>query len=97
AARSPGNLVSRHAGAFVPLFFGVFWKRANSAGAAASIFFGLMTWIGAELKWYPTSIAGTDVPPQFFGLFAAIAAMVIVSISTEKMLPSKHHEAIPSR
>lgn len=83
------------AGAFVPLFFGVFWKRANSAGAAASIFFGLMTWIGAELKWYPTIIGGTDIPPQFFGLFAAIAAMVIVSISTEKMVPSRHHEAIP--
>lgn len=83
------------AGAFVPLFFGVFWKRANSAGAAASIFFGLLVWIGAEQKWYPTNIAGTDIPPQFFGLIAAIIAMVAVSIATEKMVPSKHHEAIP--
>jgi solute:Na+ symporter, SSS family len=83
------------AGAFVPLFFGVFWKRANSAGAAASIFFGLLVWIGAERAWYPTNIAGTDVPPQFFGLFAAIIAMVAASIATEKMSPSKHHEVIP--
>ncbi|MGL4232512.1 MAG: sodium:solute symporter family transporter, partial [Casimicrobium sp.] len=84
------------AGAFVPLFFGVFWKKANSAGAAASIFFGLLTWGAAELKWIPTEIAGAEVPPQFFGLFAGIVAMVVVSLATQRNIPPKHHE-IPAR
>lgn len=77
------------AGAFVPLFFGVFWKRANNAGAAASIFFGLGTWIMAEL------IGTSIVPAQLVGLFFSALAMVVVSIVTEKSFPSKHHEAIP--
>jgi solute:Na+ symporter, SSS family len=74
------------AGAFVPLFFGVFWKKANSAGAAASIFFGLGTWILAEL------VGSELVPPQLFGLVAGIVAMVAVSIATQNMSPPKHHE-----
>jgi solute:Na+ symporter, SSS family len=80
------------AGAFVPLFFGVFWKKANSAGAAASIFFGLLTWGVAEFKWIPTMIAGAEVPPQFFGLFAGILAMIVASLATQQNLPAKHHE-----
>ncbi len=80
------------AGAFVPLFFGVFWKKANSAGAAASIFFGLLTWGAAELKWIPTTVAGAEVPPQFFGLFMGIVAMIVASLATQQNMPSKHHE-----
>jgi solute:Na+ symporter, SSS family len=80
------------AGAFVPLFFGVFWKKANSAGAAASIFFGLLTWGVAEFKWIPTMIAGAEVPPQFFGLFAGILAMIVASLATQQNLPARHHE-----
>jgi solute:Na+ symporter, SSS family len=79
------------AGAFVPLFFGVFWKRANSAGAAASIFFGLGTWIMAEL------VGSGVMPPQLIGLFFSAVAMVVVSIVTEKAFPSKHHEVIPDK
>jgi solute:Na+ symporter, SSS family len=80
------------AGAFVPLFFGVFWKKANSAGAAASIFFGLLTWGAAEFKLFPTTIAGAEVPPQFFGLFAGIVAMIVASLATQQNMPAKHHE-----
>ncbi len=74
------------AGAFVPLFFGVFWKKSNSAGAAASIFFGLGVWIMAEL------IGSSIVPAQLYGLAASMAAMVIVSLATQRMHPPKHHE-----
>jgi solute:Na+ symporter, SSS family len=73
------------AGAFVPLFFGVFWKKSNSAGAAASIFFGLGTWIMAEL------IGSSIVPAQLYGLAASMAAMVIVSVATQRIHPPKHH------
>jgi solute:Na+ symporter, SSS family len=78
------------AGAFVPLFFGVFWKKANSAGAAAAIFFGLGTWILAEMVGSPV------VPPQLFGLAASMIGMIVVSLATQQASPPKHHE-IPAR
>ncbi len=78
------------AGAFVPLFFGVFWKKANSAGAAAAIFFGLGSWILAEL------VGSVLIPAQLFGLVASMIAMVVVSLATQSTVPSRHHE-IPSR
>jgi solute:Na+ symporter, SSS family len=74
------------AGAFVPLFFGVFWKKSNSAGAAAAIFFGLGTWGLAEF------IGSSIVPPQLYGLAASMAGMVIVSLATQQLQPPKHHE-----
>lgn len=78
------------AGAFVPLFFGVFWKKSNSAGAAAAILFGLGTWIAAELIGSPV------VPPQLFGLAASMIGMIVVSLATQQTNPAKHH-AIPAR
>jgi solute:Na+ symporter, SSS family len=75
------------AGAFVPLAWGVFWKKANNAGAAASIFAGLGVWIAAEKQWFPTQIAGAEVPAQLFGLFAAIVAMIAVSLATQGRSP----------
>jgi solute:Na+ symporter, SSS family len=81
------------AGAFVPLAFGVYWKKANNAGAAASIFAGMGVWIAAELKLFPTMMAGAEVPPQLFGLLAAIVAMIAVSLATHGKSPS-HASAI---
>jgi len=61
------------AGAFVPLAAGVYWKRANTAGAILSIIFGVGTWLLME-KFYPE---GTGVcPPQLAGLFAAAIGMI---------------------
>ncbi|UZG45353.1 sodium:solute symporter family protein [Caldimonas thermodepolymerans] len=60
------------AGAFVPLAFGLFWKRANNRGAVLALVFGLGTWLVLE-------ILGIDDPvePQLFGLFASAVGMVI--------------------
>jgi Na+/proline symporter len=30
---------------FIPLTFGLYWKKANSYGAIASMFLGLITWL----------------------------------------------------
>ncbi len=69
------------AGAFVPLVFGIYWKKTTNAGAAASIFFGLLVWGLAEFVGSPT------IPPQLFGLAAAIVAMIVVSLATQPKTP----------
>ncbi|MEY4768271.1 MAG: hypothetical protein RL637_910 [Pseudomonadota bacterium] len=58
--------------AFVPLFAGVYWKRANTIGALLSILFGISTWI-ILLKIMPEGI----MPPQLGGFIAAVIGMLI--------------------
>ncbi|HNQ76834.1 MAG TPA: sodium:solute symporter, partial [Pseudothauera hydrothermalis] len=60
------------AGAFVPLAAGLFWKRANSLGAALAITFGLATWLLLEFTM-PEGV----VEPQLIGLVASAIGMVI--------------------
>jgi SSS family transporter len=64
-------------GAFVPLAFGLYWRRATSAGAMLSIVFGLGTWLALEIA-APQGL----VPPQLGGLAAALAWMVVGSMAT---------------
>ncbi len=61
------------AGAIVPLFAGLFWKRANEAGALTSIALGVGVWIAMEV----ISPEGTGVcPPQLAGFVAAVIGMI---------------------
>jgi len=61
-------------GAVVPLAAGVFWKRANTAGALLSILLGIGTWLFME----QISPEGEGVcPPQLAGFVAAILGMMI--------------------
>jgi solute:Na+ symporter, SSS family len=76
------------AGAFAPLAFGVFWKKANNAGAAAAIFFGLGAWVVAEMT------GSAIVPAQLFGLAASIIAMIVVSLATQNQSPD-HANRMP--
>ena len=62
-------------GAFVPLAFGLYWKRASNQGALLSIALGVGSWlsmeiIGPETYW----------PPQLVGLLFSIAGMLIGSM-----------------
>ena len=72
-------------GAFVPLAFGLYWKRASNQGAMLSIVLGVGAWLSMEFF-------GPDTywPPQLVGLLFSIMGMVVGS-----MLPSvirdKHH------
>jgi len=66
--------------AFFPLFLGLYWKRATSQGALASIVAGLSTWLlleffggGENAVW----------PPQLVGFLAAGAAMVAGSLAPQ--------------
>ena len=64
------------AGAFVPLFFGAFWKRATTQGALAAIFGGLVSWILVETLVGEASL----VPPQLIGLGISMLGMVAGSL-----------------
>jgi SSS family solute:Na+ symporter len=64
------------AGAFVPLFFGAFWRRATSQGALAAIFGGIGTWLLIEILIGEASL----VPPQLIGLCISILGMVAGSL-----------------
>lgn len=74
------------AGAFVPLFFGAFWKRANSQGALAAIIGGIGTWVLVEVLVGEESL----VPPQLIGLGVSIIAMIIGSLLPQRIGKSTH-------
>ena len=61
--------------AFVPLAFGLYWKRANTQGALFAMAWGLSTWILLEILK-----PDTVWPPQLVGLLMSIAGMVVGSL-----------------
>ncbi len=88
--------------AFVPLVFGVYWKRATTQGAVVSILLALMAWLGGKYLQggyaahiealgnaaaeagrtfaVPKAPVWTEVPPQLYGLGAAIIGMLLGSL-----------------
>ncbi|EMB13351.1 sodium:solute symporter family protein [Rhodopirellula europaea] len=62
-------------GALVPLAVGLYWKRATTLGAMASIVSGVATWLACEYV-LPEFL----IPSQLMGLAASFLAMVIVSL-----------------
>jgi SSS family transporter len=72
--------------AFVPLVFGLYWKRANRLGALAAIILGLSTWI-----WLEVLAPDATCPPQLAGLLAALVGMVVVSLASSAIRPNSHH------
>ena len=64
--------------AFVPLVAGLYWRRASTRGAYLAIAFGLATWLG--LEWLAPEGEGL-MPPQFAGFLAAIAGMLLGSLT----------------
>lgn len=62
--------------AFIPLVFGVFWRRATNQGALAAIFLGLIVWISTAI------FVGEEaaLPPQLAGLLASLLGMIVGSL-----------------
>ncbi len=60
--------------AFVPLTFGLFWKKANRMGGLLSINAGLFTWICANI-WFNSE--HYLVSPQLAGLIASLFGMFL--------------------
>jgi solute:Na+ symporter, SSS family len=65
--------------AFVPLAAGIFWKRANNAGAILSAALGLAAWLVADY-----AAADATVPPPLVGLAFSIVGMVIGSLAARQ-------------
>jgi Na+/proline symporter len=67
-------------GAFVPLVFGLYWKRATTQGAILSVTAGLSVW----LLFFPQLTNwGEAFPGQLAGLLAAFAGMVVGSLAPQ--------------
>jgi len=64
------------AGAFVPLVFGAFWKKANSQGALMAIIGGIGSWLFVELFIDDKAL----IPAQLIGLGNSIIGMVVGSL-----------------
>ncbi|HAJ90545.1 MAG TPA: sodium:solute symporter [Rhodospirillaceae bacterium] len=72
--------------AFIPLAFGVYWKRATNQGALCAIFAGLAVWIGCLL------FGGDDpfIPAQFAGLIASFFGMIVGSLVPQYVPHNQH-------
>jgi SSS family solute:Na+ symporter len=90
-------------GAFVPLAFGVYWKRASSQGAVCAVVLGIGIWLAGEF-YLPE---GSDHPwavmtPQLFGLVASGIGMLGGSLAPqlsrawriESILPEPAHARV---
>ncbi|RYF80697.1 MAG: sodium:solute symporter [Comamonadaceae bacterium] len=62
-------------GAFVPLVFGLYWRRATTQGATCAVLLGIGVWIaGHAMPW------GEAFPAQLAGVLASMAGMVLGSL-----------------
>ncbi len=74
--------------AFVPLAFGMYWKRATRQGALAAILLGFTSWILMELF----APAGTW-PPQLVGVLASLTGMLAGSLLPQWL--GQHGTSVP--
>jgi SSS family transporter len=77
-------------GAFVPLVFGLYWKRATTQGALLAVAFGLGVW----LLFIASPFLSEAFPQQLAGLLAALAGMLFGSLAPQWLPDHKgrvHH------
>ena len=74
-------------GAFVPLAFGVYWKRATTHGALLAVVLGLGVW----LLWVASPMLHEAFPQQLAGVLAAITGMVGGSLAPQFVADHKGH------
>ena len=76
-------------GAFVPLVFGLYWKKATTQGALLSITLGVAVWL--LLLFTP---AGAVFPAQLAGLLAALVGMLAGSLGPQVLVNvhGSHHK-----
>jgi Na+/proline symporter len=65
-------------GAFTPLVFGLYWKRASTQGALFAIVLGVTSWL-----LFVLTPAGEYFPAQLLGLLASVVGMVVGSLGPQ--------------
>jgi Na+/proline symporter len=65
-------------GAFVPLVFGLYWKRASTQGAIVAVIAGIATWLAVMY-----SPLAEVFPAQLAGVLASMAGMLIGSLAPQ--------------
>jgi len=75
-------------GAFVPLVFGLYWKKASTQGAIFSVVGGIATWL-----LFTFSTLGEQFPAQLAGVLAATLGMLVGSLTPQTIENSRgsHH------
>jgi hypothetical protein len=78
-------------GAFVPLTFGLYWKRATTQGAIFALVLGLLTW-----GLFLVTPAGEEFPAQLAGVLASLTGMVLGSLGPQAIrnAHSGHHKLL---
>jgi Na+/proline symporter len=66
----------------VPLIAAVWWPKANTTGALASLYCGAACWVAA-LVWLP------DAAADVVGMAGGIVALIVVSLLTQKTDPPR--------
>lgn len=61
--------------ALVPLFAGLYWKKASNFGAVTSIVVGVLVWLPLEFM-----LPEFAIPPHFLGFVAAALAMIVATL-----------------
>jgi len=78
-------------GAFVPLTFGLYWKRATTQGAIFAIVLGLLTWL-----LFLATPAGQEFPAQLAGVMASLVGMLVGSVGPQAIRNAhgSHHKLV---
>jgi solute:Na+ symporter, SSS family len=78
-------------GAFVPLTFGLYWKRATTQGAIFALVLGLLTW-----GLFLATPAGDEFPAQLAGVLASLTGMVLGSLGPQAIrnAHASHHKLV---
>ena len=76
-------------GAFVPLVFGLYWKRATTQGALCATVLGFGVWV----LFMATPVLHEAFPQQLAGVLAAVVGMVAGSLVPQWVhhRPASHH------
>jgi SSS family solute:Na+ symporter len=78
-------------GAFVPLTFGLYWKRATTQGAIFALVLGLLTW-----GLFLATPAGDEFPAQLAGVLASLTGMLVGSLGPQAIRNThgSHHKLV---
>ena len=67
--------------AFIPLVFGIYWRKATNQGALVSMTAGILVW-GSILAYGPED---PYLPAHFAGVLASFAGMIAGSLAPQKL------------